>query len=244
MPTLRWQRGSGCVVFTLFWHVHISRQKIRVWSKGYGLYGVQVPYTALMPRLPSVPPMLSHVTASESDRDSAVVTCEMCSLDVAPCTISRGRRTASACGTHAPMHPRSADMHAALTAEPHAPRNIIGGRSAHARDLGGTLHLSSLPTSLRRRRVHLLVFSASTAARRRSIPARPWRLEAPRTRRCGHAATRRLDSGTATVHGRARIDLRRAAVDALNTSRCSRVGRQRRRRRAHHHHASEAARVR
>eukprot|EP00966_Prymnesium_polylepis_P312451 7219854-Prymnesium_polylepis.1 len=34
-------------------------------------------------------------------------------------------------------------MHAALTAEPHAPRNIIGGRSAHARDLGGTLHLSS-----------------------------------------------------------------------------------------------------
>eukprot|EP00966_Prymnesium_polylepis_P043475 1008421-Prymnesium_polylepis.1 len=32
--------------------------------KGYGLYGVQVPYTALWPRLPSVPPMLSHVTAS------------------------------------------------------------------------------------------------------------------------------------------------------------------------------------
>ena len=157
-----------------------------------------------MPRLPSVPPMLSHVTASESDRDSAVVTCEMCSLDVAPCTISRGRRTASACGTHAPMHPRSADMHAALTAEPHAPRNFLGGRSAHARDLGGTLHLSSLPTSLRRRRVHLLVFSASTAARRRSIPAWPW-TEAPRTRRCGHAAAQRLDSCTAVDRGRAGI---------------------------------------
>eukprot|EP00966_Prymnesium_polylepis_P220503 5100532-Prymnesium_polylepis.1 len=58
-----------------------------------------------MPRLPSVPPMLSHVTASESNRDSAVVTCEMCSLDVAVCTISRStRRTASACGTHAPIH--------------------------------------------------------------------------------------------------------------------------------------------
>eukprot|EP00966_Prymnesium_polylepis_P229624 5313140-Prymnesium_polylepis.1 len=43
------------------------------------------------------------------------------------------------------MHPRSADMHAALTAEPHGPRNFLGGRSAHARDLvGGTLHLSSL----------------------------------------------------------------------------------------------------
>ena len=48
---------------------------------------------------------------------------------------------------------------------------------------------------------------------------------APRTRRCGHAATRRLDSGTATVHGRAGIDLRRAAVDALNTSRCTRLRR-------------------
>eukprot|EP00966_Prymnesium_polylepis_P018929 436247-Prymnesium_polylepis.1 len=29
-------------------------------AKGCGLYGVLVPYTALMPRLPSVPPMLSH----------------------------------------------------------------------------------------------------------------------------------------------------------------------------------------
>ena len=49
-------------------------------------------------------------------------------------------------------------------------------------------------------------------------------MSAPRTRRCGHAATRRLDSCTATVHGRARIDLRRAAVDALNSSRCIRLG--------------------
>ena len=177
----------------------LSRTYSEVTYKGYGLYGVQVPYTALMPRLPSVPPMLSHVTASESDRDSAVVTCEMCSLDVAPCTISRGRRTASACGTHAPMHPRSADMHAALTAEPHAPRNILGGRSAHARDLGGTLHLSSLPTSLRRRRVHLLVFSASTAARRRSIPARPWTVAVQQSSRRVAAWPHRRVRGASTA---------------------------------------------
>ena len=72
-------------------------------------------------------------------------------------------------------------------------------------------------------------------------------MEAPRTRRCGHAATQRLDCCTATVHGRAGIeslsrgmaapprarclqppsgiDLRRAAVDALNTSRCTRLRR-------------------
>ena len=193
-----------------------------------------------MPRLPSVPPMLSHVTASESDRDSAVVTCEMCSLDVAPCTISRGRRTASACGTHAPMHPRSADMHAALTAEPHAPRNILGGRSAHARDLGGTLHLSSLPTSLRRRRVHLLVFSASTAARRRSIPDVGWRHLA----RGGAAMPRLGDSIRAqprstAVHGSATSSGRRAEQQQVHPSR-----RQRRRRRAQMQHASQAARVR
>eukprot|EP00966_Prymnesium_polylepis_P206289 4780000-Prymnesium_polylepis.1 len=36
------------------------------------------------------------------------------------------------------------------------------------------MHLSSLPTSLSPRRMHLLLFSASTTARRRSIPARPW----------------------------------------------------------------------
>eukprot|EP00966_Prymnesium_polylepis_P159734 3691613-Prymnesium_polylepis.1 len=65
-------------------------------------------------------------------------------------------------------------MHAALTAEPHAPRKLIGDRSAHARGLGGMLHLSSVPTPLSPRRMHLLPFSASTAARRRSIPARPW----------------------------------------------------------------------
>eukprot|EP00966_Prymnesium_polylepis_P156477 3615373-Prymnesium_polylepis.1 len=66
--------------------------------------------------------------------------------------ISRGRRTANVRGTHAPMHPRSADMRATLTAEPRAPRKLIGGRSAHARGLGGTLHLSSsLPTSLSQR---------------------------------------------------------------------------------------------
>ena len=192
-----------------------SRKCNRSDHKGCGLYGVQVPYTALMPRLPSVPPMLSHVTASESDRDSAVVTCEMCSLDVAPCTISRGRRTASACGTHAPMHPRSADMHAALTAEPHAPRNLLGGQSAHARDLGGTLHLSSLPTSLRRRRVHLLVFSASTAARRRSIRARPWTVAVPESsRRVAAWPHRRVRGAPNLRHQKVRTPYGRRAARA------------------------------
>eukprot|EP00966_Prymnesium_polylepis_P009256 213596-Prymnesium_polylepis.1 len=47
------------------------------------------------------------------------------------------------------MHPRSADMHAALTAEPHAPpRNFLGGRSAHARDLAGR-HAASLQLGLK-----------------------------------------------------------------------------------------------
>jgi hypothetical protein len=62
-------------------------------------------HTALMPRLPSVPPMLSHIMASESDRDSAVVTCaakRVLALDVAPCIISRSRRTASIYVAH--MH--------------------------------------------------------------------------------------------------------------------------------------------
>eukprot|EP00966_Prymnesium_polylepis_P024161 556601-Prymnesium_polylepis.1 len=42
--------------------------------------------------------------------------------------------------------PRS--RYAQCTAEPHAPGDIVGGRSAHARDLGGTLHLSSLPSDV------------------------------------------------------------------------------------------------
>ena len=38
------------------------------------MFGVQVPCTALMPRIPSVPPMLSHVKTAESD--SHVTTAE------------------------------------------------------------------------------------------------------------------------------------------------------------------------
>eukprot|EP00966_Prymnesium_polylepis_P336327 7391527-Prymnesium_polylepis.1 len=38
------------------------KQQLDNIHKGYGLYRVQVRYTALMPRLPSVPPMLSHGT--------------------------------------------------------------------------------------------------------------------------------------------------------------------------------------
>ena len=45
---------------------------------------------------------------------------------------------------------------------------------------------------------------------------------APRTPPCGHAAIRQLDSCTATVHGRARIELRRAAVDAPSSRWCTR----------------------
>jgi len=50
--------------------------------------------------------------------------------------------------THAPMHPPCADMPATVTAEPHAPKNITGGRWAHARGLGGMLPLSSLICAL------------------------------------------------------------------------------------------------
>eukprot|EP00966_Prymnesium_polylepis_P194279 4503899-Prymnesium_polylepis.1 len=83
------------------------------------------------------------------------------------------RQAHSAWGTHALMHPRSADMHATLPAEPHAPRDIIGGRSARP----GRHAASELAAERRRCRrdgLHLLLFSASTAARRRSIRARPW----------------------------------------------------------------------
>ena len=62
--------------------------------------------------------------------------------------------------------------------------------------------------------------------------------DAPRTRRCGHAATWRRHEATR------RRSTHRAAVDARSSSRCSRLGGRRpRRRRAQVHHASEAVRV-
>eukprot|EP00966_Prymnesium_polylepis_P246076 5691923-Prymnesium_polylepis.1 len=54
----------------------------------------------------------SHVTASESDRDSAVVTCELCSLDVAPCTPS----------THQPRQAHSERLWHTCTHAPDAAR--------------------------------------------------------------------------------------------------------------------------
>ena len=87
--------------------------------------------------------MLSHVTASESDRDSAVVTCEMCSLDVAPCTISRGRRTASACGTHAPHAPtqrgHACRAHGRTTCTQEHPRWPISARARAGRHAASQL---------------------------------------------------------------------------------------------------------
>ena len=92
--------------------------------------------------------MLPHATACESGHNSVLRARRTCTFDAAPQSISRGRRMVSACAAHAPMHPHCADMPAAVTAEPHAPKNIIGGRWAHARGLGGMLLLSSLPMLL------------------------------------------------------------------------------------------------
>eukprot|EP00966_Prymnesium_polylepis_P283496 6550071-Prymnesium_polylepis.1 len=50
----------------------------------------------------------------------------------APQSISRGRRTASACGALAPMHPRSSAVAPAAMVGPCAPRKLIRSRSAHA----------------------------------------------------------------------------------------------------------------
>ena len=85
-------------------------------------------YRALTQRLPSVPPVAPHVSAVDSDHAAVLHTCRTCTFDAAPKSISRGRRTASACAAHAPMHRHCADMPAAVTAEPPAPRKLIGGR--------------------------------------------------------------------------------------------------------------------
>ena len=104
-------------------------------GKGCGLYGVQVQCTVLMQQLPRVPPVLPHVSAVESDHAAVVRMCRTCACDAAPQSISRGRRTASVCVAHAPMHPRSSAVLPAATADPHAPRKLIRSRSAHVRGL-------------------------------------------------------------------------------------------------------------
>eukprot|EP00966_Prymnesium_polylepis_P014224 328509-Prymnesium_polylepis.1 len=43
------------------------------------------------------------------------------------------------------MPPRCADMPPAATAEPHASRKVIDGRWAHARSLGGMMHMCPPP---------------------------------------------------------------------------------------------------
>ena len=129
--------------------------------KGYGCYGARVHCIVLMQRLPSMPPMLPHVSAVGSDHVAVNHTCRTCVCDTAPQSSSRGRRTATACAAHAPMPPRCADMPPAATAEPHAPRKVIDGRWAHARGLGGMMHMCSPPMSLSPRRVYLPCSSAS-----------------------------------------------------------------------------------
>eukprot|EP00966_Prymnesium_polylepis_P293038 6768458-Prymnesium_polylepis.1 len=54
-------------------------------------------------------------------------------------------------------------MPPAATAEPHAPRKIIDGGWAHARGLGGMMHMCSPPMSLSPRQVYLPCSSASSA---------------------------------------------------------------------------------
>ena len=121
-------------------------------NKGYGCYygvvHVHAHCTALTQRLPSVPPLLPHVLAVDSDHAAVICTCRTCSCDTAPQSICRGRRTASACATHAHMPPCCTDMPAAVTAEPRAPRKLIGGRWAHERGLTDMVIISSTPMPL------------------------------------------------------------------------------------------------
>eukprot|EP00966_Prymnesium_polylepis_P201770 4675164-Prymnesium_polylepis.2 len=119
----------------LFGHAHCPAAGA---SSGYGRKYRQWCTRTLAPRLPSVPPMLSHVTASECGPDPSIQACETCSLDAAPQRTSRSRRKPSVCAARAPMHPRSAHMPAAATIEPHARRQVAGHRSAHGRARGVT----------------------------------------------------------------------------------------------------------
>eukprot|EP00966_Prymnesium_polylepis_P040826 947444-Prymnesium_polylepis.2 len=52
---------------------------------------------------PQRAPVLPHVSAVDFDHAAVLRTCRPCSHDAAPQSISRGRRTASACG--ALLHP-------------------------------------------------------------------------------------------------------------------------------------------
>jgi hypothetical protein len=129
------------------------------------MYGARVQCTLLMQRLPSMPPMLPHVSAVDFDHAAVVCTCNTCSCDAAPTSSSRGRRTATACAAHAPMPmpPHCADMPPAATAEPHAPSKLVGGRSAHERGLGGMVMLSSPPASLAPERMYRVYTFCSSA---------------------------------------------------------------------------------
>eukprot|EP00966_Prymnesium_polylepis_P195323 4527300-Prymnesium_polylepis.1 len=52
-------------------------------------------------------------------------------------SISRGRRTASACVAHAPIQSRTSRVLPTATADPRASEKIVGGRWAHERGLPG-----------------------------------------------------------------------------------------------------------
>jgi hypothetical protein len=108
--------------------------------------------------------------------------CRTCSLDAAPHIISCGRRTASACAAHARMHPCCADMPAAVTAEPCAPMEFVGGPMGAWPRPGRHMHLCSPLTSL----------SANT-----SVPPAAQRVD-----RCSS----QLDSCTAVDRRRAAIE--------------------------------------
>ena len=130
--------------------------------KGCGFYGARVHCTVLMQRLPSVPLVLPHVSAVGSDHAAVICMCRTCSCDAAPQSSSRDRRTATACAAHARMPPCSADMLPAATAEPPAPKKLVGSRWAHEHGLPGMMTVSSPPMSLSPERVYLLCSSGLT----------------------------------------------------------------------------------
>ena len=84
--------------------------------------------------------------------------------------------------TQAHMHPCSSSVLAVAMDEPCASAQLIGVRWAHMRPPECILRAASCSASLPPYLLHLLLLDASSAARRRSIRARPWTLAVSATK--------------------------------------------------------------